>query len=87
MGNGRRPRDIEDRAFGFARGAIAVCECLMRRGGVAALIGRQLAAAATSVGSNLEEAVAAQSRADFIAKTFVSLKESRESHSSFLVLR
>jgi four helix bundle protein len=34
--------------------------------------------AATSIGSNLEEADAAQSRADFISKCTISLKEARE---------
>jgi len=37
-----------------------------------------LAAAATSVGSNLEEAKAAYSRRDFAAKNAISLKEVRE---------
>jgi len=37
-----------------------------------------LAAAATSVGSNLEEAKAAYSRRDFAAKNAISLKEARE---------
>jgi four helix bundle protein len=34
--------------------------------------------AATSVGANLEEADAAQSRADFVSKCNISLKEARE---------
>jgi four helix bundle protein len=38
----------------------------------------QLSAAATSIGANLEEADAAQSRADFISKCNISLKEARE---------
>ena len=40
----------------------------------------QLLDAATSVGANLEEAVAAQSRADFIHKNSIALKEARESN-------
>lgn len=40
----------------------------------------QLVRAATSVGSNLEEAKGAHSRADFHAKIRISLKEARESH-------
>jgi four helix bundle protein len=44
------------------------------------LIISQLIAAATSVGANLEEAVAGQSRADFIHKNAISLKEARESN-------
>jgi four helix bundle protein len=33
---------------------------------------------ATSIGANMEEGRAGQSKADFIAKNFISLKESRE---------
>ena len=40
----------------------------------------QLVDAASSVGSNLEEARGAQSKADFHAKVRISLKEARESH-------
>ncbi len=40
---------------------------------------RQLLRAATSIGANLEEADAGQSRADFISKCTISLKEARES--------
>ena len=39
---------------------------------------RQLMRAATSVGANLEEADAGQSRADFMSKCSISLKEARE---------
>jgi four helix bundle protein len=40
----------------------------------------QLLDAATSVGANLEEAKAGQSRADFIHKNAISLKEAREAN-------
>lgn len=40
----------------------------------------QLTRAATSVGANLEEATAGQSKKDFIASNVRSLKEARESH-------
>jgi four helix bundle protein len=39
----------------------------------------QLLSAGTSVGANLEEAKAGQSRPDFIHKNSISLKEARES--------
>jgi four helix bundle protein len=71
-------RDIQDRAFRFACRVVAACERLIRRGGVAALIARQLTHAGTSIGANLEEACGAQSRADFIAKVSIALKEARE---------
>ena len=76
----RGRRDIQDRVFEFACGLVVACEQLIRRGGVAGLIGRQLAAAGTSVGANLEEASGAQSRPDFIAKISIALKEARETH-------
>ncbi len=34
----------------------------------------------TSIGANLEEAQAGQSRADFISKNAIALKEARETH-------
>lgn len=36
--------------------------------------------AGTGIGSNLEEAEAAQSKPDFISKNRIALKEARESH-------
>jgi four helix bundle protein len=36
--------------------------------------------AGTSVGANIEEAQAGQSKADFISKTAIALKEARETH-------
>jgi len=80
MPGGRRKRDIEGRAFAFARRILALCDPLIRRGGSVGVIGRQLARSGSSIGANLEEAVGAQSKPDFIAKTSVALKESRESH-------
>lgn len=39
---------------------------------------RQLLRSATSIGANVEEAVAGQSTADFLAKLAIALKEARE---------
>ena len=44
------------------------------------ILSSQLLDTGTSVGANLEEAKAAQSRADFIHKNSISLKEARESN-------
>lgn len=73
-------RDIAPRAFALACRVLRLCDPLLRGGGVAALAARQLAKAGTSSGANLEECKGAQSRPDFIAKTFIALKESRESY-------
>ena len=42
------------------------------------VLSRQLLRCGTSVGANVEEALGAQSRADFVSKTSVAYKEARE---------
>jgi four helix bundle protein len=75
----KKGRDIQERVFRFACEIVALHEELLTRGPAAREIGRQLLRAATSVGANLEEADAGQSRADFISKCGIALKEARES--------
>jgi four helix bundle protein len=70
--------DIRARTFRFGCRTIELSEKLYRTGGVARFVAPQLLRAGTSVGANLEEAYAGQSKADFIAKTCVALKEARE---------
>ncbi|MHB0972467.1 MAG: four helix bundle protein [Thermoanaerobaculia bacterium] len=73
-------RDIRERAFAFACGIIRLHQDLSRRGGTGRTLGRQLLRAGTSVGANLEEAAGGESRADFLSKCNIALKESREVH-------
>jgi four helix bundle protein len=74
------PSDLRERVFEFVC-AVVLFSCeLSRDPGVVRQIAWQLAAAATSVGSNLEEAKAAYSRRDFASKNAISLKEIREAH-------
>jgi len=42
------------------------------------ILAKQLLRSGTSIGANAEEAVAAQSKADFIHKLYIALKETRE---------
>jgi len=44
------------------------------------VLGKQLLKAGTSIGANVEEAAAAQSKKDFIAKMSIALKEARETN-------
>lgn len=44
------------------------------------IISKQLLRSATSVGANIEEAIGAQSKKDFISKLSIAYKEARESH-------
>ena len=73
-------KDIHERTFAFACRIVQLHRALTRKRGTDRIAANQLLRAGTSVGSNLEEAKAAQSRADFIAKARISLKEARESH-------
>lgn len=83
----RKGADIQERAFEFAAAIVDLVDVVVTRGVSAREIGRQLLRAATSVGANLEEADAAQSRPDFISKCGIALKEARESHYWLRLLR
>ena len=71
-------RDIHERVFEFGCRIVQLHRALTRKRG-SGHAASQLLRCGTSIGANLEEAKAAQSRPDFIAKTRISLKEARES--------
>jgi len=66
------------RTFDFAVNVAKLCVRLQERGAVVRRLSLKLLDAATSIGANLEEGRAGQTKPDFIAKNFISLKESRE---------
>ena len=72
--------DIRERAFAFAVRIVKLCKFLEKNSKVSKNLIGQLLDAGTSIGANLEEAVAGQSTADFIHKNSISLKEARESN-------
>jgi len=76
----KQGRDIQERAFEFARRIVRLYQHLEKRGATGRTLGRQVLRSGTSVGANLEEAEAGQSRADFIAKSSIALKEARETY-------
>lgn len=65
-------QDIRERAFEFAVRIIKVCQVLDEQPGVGRTIGKQLIRSGTSIGANLEEAQAGQSKADFIHKNAIA---------------
>ena len=71
---------IREKSFAFAVRIIKLCKYLEKNSDVANSVIVQLLRAGTSIGANLEEAVAGQSKADFIHKNSISLKEARESN-------
>ncbi len=74
-----RDNVIEEKSFNFAVRAVKCFQVLSKRSD-SAPITRQFVRAATSIGANIAEARDAQSRADFVSKTSIALKEARESH-------
>jgi four helix bundle protein len=83
----RKGDDIRERAFRFACDVVELTDSLWERGRSGRTLGNQLLRAGCSVGANLEEADAAQSKADFISKCTIALKEARESHYWLRILR
>src|SRR5437868_14632069 len=74
------PRDILERTFDFASAIVRLCGKLDERPGVGRVMMSQILRAGTSVPANIEEAQAGQSKADFISKMSIALKEARETH-------
>ena len=75
----QKPYDIQKRTFLFACTIVDFCKPLTSAHPVVRELGRQLLKSGTSVGANLEEADAGESKPDFRHKVAVSRKECRES--------
>ncbi|MBC7798835.1 MAG: four helix bundle protein [Pyrinomonadaceae bacterium] len=71
-------RDIDTRTFEFAVRVVKLCRFLDKSDNVARTISHQILRSATSIGANVEEAQAGQSKPDFISKMSIALKEARE---------
>lgn len=69
---------IVERSFLFAVRIVKLCQYLEKQDRVSRTLANQLLRSGTSIGANIEEAQAAQSKADFIAKISISRKEARE---------
>lgn len=72
--------DIARRTLNYALRAIRLYQALQQRGDAPGWeIGKQYFRAAASIGANVAEAQAAESRADFAHKMNIALKEAHES--------
>ncbi len=73
--------DITQRTFNFALRTIKLCQFLNAKYSMEKnILAKQLLLSATSIGANVEEAQAGQSRPDFISKMAIALKEARETN-------
>lgn len=70
--------DLPDRTFAFAKRIVKLCQSLEEQRGVAQTLSRQLIRSGTSIGANVEEGQASQSRKDFRLKYNIACKEARE---------
>jgi four helix bundle protein len=68
---------IRKRTYEFALRIIDIYRTLLSKNEY--VLSKQLLKAGTSIGANVEEALAGQSRADFISKMSIASKEARES--------
>ncbi|NJO92526.1 MAG: four helix bundle protein [Chloroflexia bacterium] len=67
---------IQDKSFDFALLIIELYKVLTERKEY--ILSKQLLRSGTSIGANIEEAIAGQSKKDFLSKINISLKEARE---------
>jgi four helix bundle protein len=77
---------VLEKSFVFAVGVVKTGRRLQldRREWV---LSKQLIRSGTSIGANIEEAIAAQSKKDFLSKMSIALKEARETHYWLRVIR
>jgi len=71
---------IQERSFEFAVRVVKLCRVLDEKPGVSRTLANQLLRSGTSIGANVAEAQAGQSKKDFIAKMAIAAKEARETH-------
>ena len=82
-----KPYDIHERLLAFACDVVRTAQFLHDRGGIARALSYQIVAAGTSAGANAEEASAATSRDDFIAKMRIALREAKDTRFRLRVCR
>ena len=76
---------IQRRSFEFALEIIRICRTIQNQHEY--VISKQLMRSGTSIGANVEEASAGQSRKDFLPKMCIASKEARETRYWIRLLR
>ena len=80
-----KPNVIRDRSYRFALKVIHLSRGLRKQGEYE--LASQVLRSGTSIGANVEEALAGISRPDFVAKMGIASKEARETHYWLRLLR
>ncbi len=69
---------IKDKTYDFALSIVKLYKIMLEQNEY--IISKQIVRSGTSIGANVEEALAGQSRKDFISKMAISSKEARETN-------
>jgi len=76
----RMKNEVLELSFNFAVKIVLFCRKLNKSSRDNFVISNQLLKSGTSIGANIEEANAAQSKKDFLSKMYLAFKESRETN-------
>lgn len=76
---------IKEKSYSFALKIIQLYKSLLKQNEF--VLSKQLLRAGTSIGANVEEALAGQSRADFLSKMSIASKEAWETHYWLRLIR
>ena len=77
---------VQEKSYAFALRIINLYKFLKNKKNEYEL-SKQILKSGTSIGANIEEAIGAQSKKDFISKLSISYKEARETHYWIMLLR
>jgi len=69
---------IKEKSYLFALAIVGLYKTLLKQNEF--VLSKQLLKSGTSIGANVEEALAGQSRADFLSKMSIASKEARETN-------
>ena len=83
----KKPFDIRERLLDFACEIVRAARFLHTQGPIGRALSHQLLTAGTSIGANMQEADGAASRADFVLKVRIALKEAKETWFRLQVCR
>jgi four helix bundle protein len=81
----KKPNIIKEKTYLFAIEIVRLYMKMKKQNEY--VISKQMVRSGTSIGANVEEAIAAQSKKDFISKMAISSKEARETNYWLRLLR
>ena len=80
-----KPNIIKEKTYQFAIDIVLLYKEMMNQNEF--VLSKQIVRSGTSIGANIEESIAAQSRKDFISKMAISSKEARETNYWLRLIR